>query len=302
MRAFFVFLFLLLLFAPLTGAQTPSQLEGQIVCCEDCWVRADRKTVPYGTPADLVKASECVGNGDPTLLAVMNNAGKTVFYQLEEGKYKKPGKNWLELVGSRVAITGATRARKDKQFVRVDELKVLATPQQIAPTPNVVGQEAELVLKDLFGNEQKLSAYRGRVVILNFWATWCGPCVKEMPDLAAIQNQYAALGVQVIGASADTLAEQKAVRDFVTKVKVNFPVWLGASTADMARFSLGPALPGTAIIGRDGKIVAIYQGVIKEVELKKQLDLLIAKAQREAKEQIAQARKAQKPDTASVPS
>lgn len=302
MRIFLVFLFLLAPFVSLVNAQTSNQLEGQIVCCEDCWARADRKTVPYGTPADLAKASECVGNGDPTLLAVMDKAGKTVFYQLEEGKYKKPGKNWLELVGSRVAITGATRARKDKHFVRVDELKVLATPQQIAPGPNVVGQEAELVLKDLFGSEQKLSAYRGRIVVLNFWATWCRPCVKEMPDLAAIQNQYAALGVQVIGASADTLAEQKAVRDFVTKVKVNFPVWLGAGTEDMARFSLGPALPGTAIIGRDGKIVAVYQGVIKEADLKKQLDTLIAQAQREAKEQIAQARRAQKPDTSSVPS
>ena len=302
MRAFLVFLFLLAAFAPAISAQSVTKLEGQIVCCEECWVRADRTSVPYGTPSDLAKAAECVGNGDPTLLAVMNKEGKTTFYQLEEGKYKKPGKNWLELIGSRVAITGMTRTKKDKHWVRVNELTVLATPQQIAPAPNVIGHDAELVLKDLFGNEQKLSAYRGRVVVLNFWATWCGPCVKEMPDLAAIQNQYAALGVQVIGASADTLAEQKAVREFITKVKINFPIWLGASTQDMARFSLGPALPGTAIIGRDGKIVAVYQGVIKEAEIKKRLDTLIAAAQREAKEQIAQAQKAKKPDTSSVPS
>jgi thiol-disulfide isomerase/thioredoxin len=302
MRAFIFLLLFCTAFVSVTSAQSVTKLEGQIVCCEECWVRADRATIPYGTPADLAKAAECVGNGDPTLLAVMDNAGKTTFYQLEEGKYKKPGKTWLELIGSRVAITGTTRAKKDKQFVRVNELTVLATPQQIAPAPNVIGQEAELVLKDLFGTEQKLSAYRGRVVVLNFWATWCGPCVKEMPDLAAIQNQYAALGVQVIGAAADTLAEQKAVREFIAKVKVNFPVWLGASTADMARFSLGPALPGTAIIGRDGKIVAVYQGVIKEAELKTRLETLIAAAQREAKEQIAQAQKAKKMDTSSVPS
>lgn len=303
MRAFLIALFLLLGVAPGAIAQTaPAKLEGQIVCCEDCWVRADRKTVPYGTPADLAKSVECVGNGDPTLLAVMDTAGKTTFYQLEEGKFKKPGKNWLDLIGSRVEITGATRARRDKRFIRVDELKVLATPQQIAPGPNVVGTEAELALKDLFGAEQKLSSLRGRVVVLNFWATWCGPCVKEMPDLAAIQNQYAALGVQVIGASADTLAEQKTVREFIAKIKINFPVWLGATKEDMARFGLGPGLPGTAVIGRDGKIVAVYQGVIKEADLKKQLDTLIAKSQTEAKEQIALARKAKKPDTSSVPS
>lgn len=302
MRAFLVLLLLLGAFVQVAPAQTATKLAGQIVCCEDCWVRADRKTVPYGTPADLAKAAECVGNGDPTLLAVMDTAGKTTFYQLEEGKFKKPGKNWLDLIGSRVEITGATRARRDKHFIRVDELKVLATPQQLAPGPKVVGTEAELALKDLFGAEQKLSSLRGRVVVLNFWATWCGPCVKEMPDLAAIQNQYAALGVQVIGASADTLAEQKLVREFIAKVKVNFPVWLGATTEDMARFGLGPGLPGTAVIGRDGKIVAVYQGVIKEADLKKQLDTLIAKSQSEAKEQIALARKAKKADTSSVPS
>jgi peroxiredoxin len=284
------------------GAQNATtKLEGQIVCCADCWNRADRKTVLYGTPADLVKASDCIAKGDPTLLAVMNKEGATTFYQLEDGSYKKPGKNWLELVGSRVEITGVTRSKKDRHFVRVDELKVLAAPEQIAPQPNVIGNEAELVLKDLFGVEQKLSSFRGRVVVLNFWATYCGPCLREMPDLAVVQNQYAALGAQVIGASADTLAEQKEVRKFITDLKINFPVWLGATTEDMARFGLGPALPGTVIIGREGKIVAVYRGVIKVAELKKQIDALIAKSQREAKEQIALA-KVKSQDASSVPS
>jgi len=302
MRHLLTTLCLLLAVAPgVTAQNATTKLEGQIVCCTDCWNRADRKTVPYGTPDDLVKASDCVAKGDPTLLAVLNKEGTTTFYQLEEGGYKKPGKNWLELVGSRVEITGLIRYKKDKRFVRVDELKVLATPEQIAPSPNVIGNEAELVLKDLFGVEQKLSTFRGRVVVLNFWATYCGPCLKEMPDLAAIQNQYAALGAQVIGASADTLAEQKEVRKFIADLKINFPVWLGATTEDMARFGLGPALPGTVIIGRDGKIVAVYRGVIKVADLKKQLDTLIAKSQRDAKEQIALA-KVRSQDASSVPS
>ena len=302
MRTVFTVLGLLLTLSFGIAAQSaPTQLEGQIVCCLDCWNRADRKTVAYGTPTDLTKAAECIANGDPTLLAVLNPAGATTFYQLEDGKYKKPGRNWLELVGSRVEITGAARARKDKHFIRVDELKVIATPDQLAPQPQVVGTESELVLKDLFGVEQKLSGLHGRVVVLNFWATWCGPCVKEMPDLAAIQNQYAALGVQVIGAAADTLAEQKLVRKFITDQKINFPVWLGATTEEMARFGLGPALPGTVIIGRDGKIVAVFRGVIKLANLKKQLDTLIAQAQQEVKRQIATAREKQ-PEMSSVPS
>jgi thiol-disulfide isomerase/thioredoxin len=265
-------------------------------------VRADRKTTPFGTPADLAKAAECVGNGDPTLLAITNEEGMTSFYQLEEGRFKKPSRTWLEWIGSRVEVTGALRIRKARRYIRVDSLEVLATPQQIAPAPPVIGTEAELVLQDLFGAEQRLSALRGRVVILNFWATWCGPCVKEMPDLVSIQNQYAALGVQVVGASADTLAEQKAVREFIARAKINFPIWLGATTVEMARFGLGPALPGTAVIGRDGKIIAVYQGVIKEADLRKLLDQLIAKSQKEARAQIAQMKSAAASETSSVPS
>jgi peroxiredoxin len=121
-----------------------------------------------------------------------------------------------------------------------------------------------------------LSSLRGRIVVLNFWATYCGPCAKEMPDLAAIQNRYAALGVQVVGASLDTPAEQKAVRRFITNLKINFPIWLGATNEDLARFGFGPTIPSTAIIERDGKIVAVFRGVINQATLKKQLDALIA--------------------------
>lgn len=87
-------------------------LEGQIVCCTDCWAKADRKTTPYGTASDLAQAATCIGNGDATLLAVMNTEGATTFYQLEQGKFKRPGKNWLGYVGKRVEVTGSTRSKK----------------------------------------------------------------------------------------------------------------------------------------------------------------------------------------------
>lgn len=280
----------------------PVKLEGQIVCCEDCWVEADRLTTPYGTRADIAKAAECIAKGDPTLLAVMDTKGKTSFYQLEEGQFKKPGKNWLELVGMKVEITGSVRTVRKKQHLKVDELNILASP----PAQDLsafVGKESEIVLKDLFGVEQKLSSLRGRIVILNFWATWCGPCKKEMPDLAAIQNQYAAFGVQVVGASADTMNEIAAVRQFIKTASVNFPVWLGATTKQMAVFGLGPALPGTAIIGRDGKIVALFPGIITQEEIKKHLDKLVAQASEQARrDQIAMAKTQPKREASSVPS
>ena len=283
-------------------ANASGRIEGQILCCEDCWNKADRGKVPYGSPEDLAQSAKCIANGDPTLLAVTAPNGSTKFYQLENGKFKRPEPNWLSYVGSRVEITGPVRVSKKQNFVRVDNLKVLSKPTE-PPLPDVIGKEGELVLKDLFGAEQKLSAYRGRIVVLNFWATWCGPCKKEMPDLAAIQNSYAAYGVQVIGASADTLAELNAVRQFIKETTVNFPVWLGATTEQMAQFGLGPGLPGTAIIGRDGKIVAIYRSVVTQKEIKKHLDKLVAMGEREAKrEQIAMAKTKSKSEASSVPS
>jgi len=278
------------------------RLEGQIVCCQDCWVKADRKVVAYGTPADLAQAELCIAKGDPTLVAVTDPEGVTTFYQLEKGKFKRPGKSWIEYVGKRVEITGSARSKKDTHFVRVDELKVVSPPNVAGvPQIDVIGTEAELALTDLSGVEQRLSAYRGRIVVLNFWATYCVPCRKEMPDLAAIQNQYAALGVQVIGASADTVADKAKVLRFIKETKLNFPVWLGASAADMMRFGLGSALPGTLIIGRDGKIVANIAGVIKPSELKRHLDRLLAQTEKQTKDQLAGA--GQKPAKASsVPS
>jgi peroxiredoxin len=93
-----------------------------------------------------------------------------------------------------------------------------------------------------------------------------------MPDLAKIQNEYAALGVQVIGASADEVSDRPKVLKFIKETKVNFPVWMGATTADMSRFGLGGALPGTVVIDKTGKIVKVISGVVKAEDLRKQID------------------------------
>jgi thiol-disulfide isomerase/thioredoxin len=140
----------------------------------------------------------------------------------------------------------------------------------------VVGQEVELKLTDLSGSQQSLGSLKGRVVILNFWATYCIPCKSEMPDLAAIQNEYAALGVQVIGASTDEIGDRQKVLEFVKETKINFPVWMGAGTADMLRFGLGSALPGTVVIGKEGQIAKVISGVVNQADLKKQIEAMLA--------------------------
>jgi thiol-disulfide isomerase/thioredoxin len=265
-------LFLLVVSASTICAQENLSLEGQVVCCADCWGQADRTRVEYGTAENLLKAKSCVENGDPTLLAVREQDTFTL-YGLVPRRYRLPGKNWLEFIGKRVAVTGKVENKKSKVF-RVDSLQVLATSLAEQQAEKTIGTEVELKLKDLGGVEQSLASLKGRLVILNFWATYCIPCRAEMPDLAAIQNEFAALGVQVIGASTDEPGDHVKVLQFIREMKINFPIWMGATTKDMVRFGLGGALPGTIVIGKDGKVVKVIWGVINKADLKRDLERL----------------------------
>jgi peroxiredoxin len=258
-----------------TAQRSIVRLEGQVVCCAECWAEADRNKVEFGTAEDLLKAKSCVEGGDPTLIAVREGENFKL-YQLERGKFRLPGKNWLEYVGKRVAVSGHVETKKDSSVIRVDTLEVVAPSLAEREASRVVGTEVSLTLKDLSGSEQTLSSLKGRIVILNFWATYCIPCRKEMPDLASIQNEYAALGVQVIGASADEPEDRNEVLQFVKQTKINFPIWLGASARDMDRFGLSAALPGTVVIGKDGRIAKVISGVVNQAELKKQIEAMLA--------------------------
>lgn len=287
-----LFAILLLCFASSAMAQGQSKdlrLEGQVVCCAECWAEADRTKVQFGTAEDILKSQSCVANGDPTLLAVRHKDSFTL-YQLQPARFRLPGKNWLEFIGKRVAVTGTVQRKKSASLLHVNALEVLAPSLAEQEAANVIGKEVELTLKDPFGSVQSLNALKGRIVVLNFWATYCIPCRTEMPDLAAIQNEYGALGVQVVGASTDSEKDRALVLQFVKETKVNFPVWMGASTADMIRFGLGAALPGTVVIGRDGKVVKVISGVVNPADLKNQIDLMLVSAEMSGAQQRKEAR------------
>jgi thiol-disulfide isomerase/thioredoxin len=271
-------------------------LKGQVVCSV-CWFEAtDRKKTPYGNAADIKCAKDCSEEGLPQALAVEDEKGFTL-YTLEVGAFKPNGKDFLDLVPNSVEVEGDLRTEKDKNFLKVNSLKVLSVP---LPKPTPVSDDAVLALKDLTGAEQSLVSYRGRVVVLNFWATWCEPCKKEMPDLSAIQNDYAALGVQVIGAAGDSAADSGKVLKFIRDFKINFPVWVGSTTDDMKRFGVGEVLPATVIIDRNGKIVRREIGIIKPAELRKVLDSLLLPDVKTA-EKVAKADKKKATNTSLVP-
>ncbi len=277
MKSLITVLSLVLAAAPVNAQNSASRLEGQVVCCAECWAEADRTKVEFGTAEDLLKAKSCVEGGDPTLLAVREGEGFKL-YQLALGKFRLPGKNWLEFVGKRVAIAGTVQTKKDVTLIRVDSLEVLSPSVAEREAAKSIGQTVDLTLKDLSGVNQSLQSLKGRIVVLNFWATYCIPCRTEMPDLAAVQNEFAPLGVQVIGVSTDDVADRNKVLQFVRETKVNFPIWIGGSAADMVRFGLGTALPGTVVINREGQIAKIISGVVNQAALRKEIESLLSVA------------------------
>jgi cytochrome c biogenesis protein CcmG/thiol:disulfide interchange protein DsbE len=110
---------------------------------------------------------------------------------------------------------------------------------------------------DLSHRKIVLSSYRGKVVLLNFWATWCGPCLTEMPTFAEWQKQYGSGNFQVIGISMDDATPE--VIATVSRLKLNYPVLMGDEYLG-ADYGGVLGLPVTFLIDREGKIRARYQG------------------------------------------
>lgn len=129
-----------------------------------------------------------------------------------------------------------------------------------------------LNLKDLSGSSQKLSALRGQIVVVNFWATWCGPCQEELPRLARMAQEWEGKDIRFVAVSVDEAKDQAAIEPLLTRLEVkpgaNFSVWVGSSTYALRSFGLGEVLPGTVVIDRDGSIVTHIMGEAREEDIR----------------------------------
>jgi peroxiredoxin len=131
----------------------------------------------------------------------------------------------------------------------------------------------EFARKDLAGKSVDLKNFRGKVVLLNFWATWCAPCQLEMPAFAAWQRQYGPDGLQVIGISMDD--DATPVVGLVAKFKLNYPVLMG--DANLGRQYGGVlGLPLTYLIDRDGVLRARFQGETDLKTIERRLQTILA--------------------------
>ena len=143
---------------------------------------------------------------------------------------------------------------------------------------SVLGQETvapQFALKDVNGRTVRLSDYHGRVVLINFWATWCPPCRAEMPDLVRLQREHAKQGLQIIGITYPPERKDR-VRRFARSLKVNYPIVLGTRETK-ARFSSEETLPLTVVINRDGKVTDIISGILLREEFDEKIKPLLTK-------------------------
>jgi thiol-disulfide isomerase/thioredoxin len=138
-------------------------------------------------------------------------------------------------------------------------------PAPVIPTPPVAEVPEQLpsfILKDIEGKTRNSSDWNGKILIVNYWATWCPPCREEMPALIELQNKYGPQGIQVIGIAVDNLDD---VREFMNSYGVNFPVVVGGDDAIELGRRMGnriAALPYTAIFDRSGKTLYAQPGKI----------------------------------------
>lgn len=156
---------------------------------------------------------------------------------------------------------------------RAHRTPVSTTPEKLQ------GQLApDFTLTNLQGKSMKLSDFRGKAVLLNFWATWCEPCKVEMPWFVDLQKKYGPQGLQVLGVAMDD-ASPSEIESFAQKLGVNYPVLVGKEEVG-AQYGGIEYLPSTFYIARDGKILDHVFGLVSRSEI--ETDIQKALGQQEA--------------------
>ena len=125
----------------------------------------------------------------------------------------------------------------------------------------------EFSLPDLSGKQHSLSEWQGRVRVINFWATWCPPCLKEMPEFTALQSQYSDKGLQFLGIALD---DPEPVKEFIATHKINYPILMGQDQGTKIAHDLGnlvDTVPFTVIVNKKGQIVKRQMGELTGEQL-----------------------------------
>jgi len=155
---------------------------------------------------------------------------------------------------------------------------VMQPDEEPAPaegTPGVEHANLDFTLKDMHGEDVNLADFEGRPILINFWATWCGPCKVEIPALVELQDKYRDQGLVVLGISVDDAPED--LRPFAEQFKMNYPVLVGLGRDDfMDAYMAGLILPESWFIRRDGSVQLKYVGTNTHEWFEQQIQNLLA--------------------------
>ncbi len=143
-----------------------------------------------------------------------------------------------------------------------------------APESAAVSSLFAQEMADADGKMHKLSQWQGKTLIVNFWATWCAPCVEEMPELTALQTELAPKNIQILGVGIDSPSN---IREFGAKYKITYPLYIAGMTGTELSRQFGNqtgGLPFTVIIGPKGDIKKTYLGRLKMDQLRADIQAL----------------------------
>jgi cytochrome c biogenesis protein CcmG/thiol:disulfide interchange protein DsbE len=172
---------------------------------------------------------------------------------------------WCGLILSGVALT---------LWVPIPDFDGDAAGQALCD-PNGKVANLNFVLKDMNGRGFNLASQKGKVILLDFWATWCGPCVVEIPWFVEFQSRYGSKGLAVVGISVDDPVGK--LKPYADKLKVNYPLLVGDGRNDIKERAFGPmwGLPVTFVIGRDGKICRKHVGLSAKEQFEREIKSLL---------------------------
>ena len=161
-----------------------------------------------------------------------------------------------------ILVLAGIAARADESGVRAN----LQSPNQRKPAP-------EFVLTDSSGKEMSIKDYRGRVLLLDFWATWCHGCIREMPWFVEFHRKYGPKGLNVVGVSLDSDG-WKVVKPFLKTSDVPYRIVLG-NDGVAKKYGIA-AMPDTYLIDREGRIAATYSGLVDKEDVERNIQKMLS--------------------------
>ena len=154
-----------------------------------------------------------------------------------------------------------------------------AVRAQETPAPSAASApDPEPVFMAFDGSNVRVSQRRGKVILLNFWATYCGPCRAEMPQIQKLHEELGPKGLLVLGAAANGRDEVEPVKAAMNAAGARFETWVWVNAKDMRWYGVGPGIPATVLIDREGKIRQRFQGAVTADQLRPILETLLAEA------------------------